>query len=140
MDVKKFLKDLSKIQVLIKSKTELIKLLNSKAEYKGISYGEDTSGSGTSDHMDLIMEVLDKEKELKEAIDNYSKMLTDAMEIIDKLENPRYIQVLYKRYLQNKRWENIAVELDRDLRQIYRMHGEALVELQKICENDKKYQ
>ena len=90
--------------------------------------------------MDLIMEVLDKEKELKEAIDNYSKMLTDAMEIIDKLENPRYIQVLYKRYLQNKRWENIAVELDRDLRQIYRMHGEALVELQKICENDKKYQ
>ncbi len=135
MDVRKFLKDLNKIQVLIKSKTELIKLLNSKAEYKGISYGDEAGGSGTSDHMDLIMEILDKEKELKEAIDNYSKMLTDAMELIDKLENPQQIQVLYKRYLQNKRWENIAVELNRDMRQIYRMHGEALIALQKVSDN-----
>lgn len=138
MDIKKYLKELVKIQVLIKSKTDMIKTLNSKAEYKGISYGEDVSGSGTSTHMDMLMELLDKEKELKDAIDNYSMMLTKAMEIIDKLEKPQHIQVIYKRYLQNKRWENIAVEMNRDMRQIYRMHGEALLELQKISDLEEK--
>ncbi len=133
MDIKQYLKDLVKIQVLIKSKTEMIKLLNSKAEYKGISYGEDVSGSGTSTHMDLLMELLDKEKELKEEIEKYSSMMTEAMKLIDKLENPQQIQVIYKRYLQNKRWENIAVEMDRELRYVQKIHGKALLELQKIA-------
>ncbi len=133
MDIKQYLKDLVKIQVLIKSKTEMIKLLNSKAEYKGISYGEDVSGSGTSTHMDLLMELLDKEKELKEEIEKYSSMMTEAMKLIDKLENPQQIQVIYKRYLQNKRWGNIAVEMDRELRYVQKIHGKALLELQKIA-------
>lgn len=143
MDVKEYLKELIKIQVLIKSKTEMIKLLSSKAEYKGINYGDDsghTSGT-TNPAEEILLKILGKEQELAIEVDKYSKMLTTAMSLIDSLENPQHIQVIYKRYLQNKRWENIAVEMNRDLRYVYKIHGEALVSLQKIAdidENDAK--
>lgn len=141
MEIRTYLKDLIKIQVLIKSKVEMLKVLSSKAEYKGISYGAEVSSNGIGNSSEeILLRIIDKEQELNADIDKYSKMLTESMELIDRLENPQHIQVIYKRYLQNKRWENIAVEMNRDLRQIYRLHGEALVELQKIADKDTKCQ
>lgn len=38
--------------------------------------------------------------------------------------------VLYRRYILNQKWEKIAAEINLDLRWIYRLHGQGLVDLE----------
>lgn len=38
--------------------------------------------------------------------------------------------VLYRRYILNQKWEKIAVEINLDLRWIYRLHGQGLRNLE----------
>lgn len=133
VDIKEYLKEISRLKVLISQKQEVLRMLNSQAEYKGNSYGENSGGSsGTSDRMDLLMKICDREKELDKQLDTYTSMLTEAMAYIDKLTNPLQIQVIYLRYLQSKSWAEISIETGRDLRQVFRLHGRALAELDKI--------
>ena len=49
-----------------------------------------------------------------------------------KLNNTDHREILYKRYCQSKTWEVIACELDYSYRWILKLHGRALLEIEKF--------
>lgn len=81
-----------------------------------------------SDGLDRIEEIeKDKNKKLAELLTK--KFIID--EKIDKLQYP-HRDVLFMRYARRKTWRDIATELDYDVRQIYRIHGKALLKYSEL--------
>ncbi len=75
---------------------------------------------------DLTIELSVKEKE-------YVDLIRKAESLIDKLPQERHRQVLTLRYLSGWSWSNISDELNyKDAKSVYRVHGWALQELQKV--------
>lgn len=133
MDVKEYLKEISKLQVLIQEKVEVIQKLNSKANCKGTSYdGDKITGGVHGGQDDLLLEIVKHEQEMTNMIGKLSQQVIEAMDLIDKLTSTQSIEVIYKRYLRNERWEVIAVEMNLCTRQVLRIHGQALIELEKL--------
>ncbi len=63
-------------------------------------------------------------------IDELYQVKQEIHEAISRVQNPIFRQLLELRYLQFKRWEQIAVLLDyKDVRHVYRLHGNALKEI-----------
>lgn len=56
----------------------------------------------------------------------------EIVDVIEHVENVDYQELLRLRYIQNRKWENIAVELDKSWRHTHRMHRYALQEAGKI--------
>lgn len=56
----------------------------------------------------------------------YLKAVKDVDDLINTLDNPQYIAVLRRRYLGDERWEVIALELGYSLRNVHRLHHEAI--------------
>ncbi len=52
--------------------------------------------------------------------------------VVKKVKNPEFRTLLELRYLCFKTWEQIAVDMDYDLRWIYRMHKNALDAVREI--------
>lgn len=133
-DMKEYLKSISRLQVLIQEKTEVLKKLNSKANCKGTSYdGDKITGGIHGGQDDLLLEIVSHEKEMARMIEDLSKRVVEAMKLIDKLNSTQSIEVIYKRYLRNERWEVIAVEMNLCTRQVLRIHGQALIDLEKLA-------
>ena len=52
--------------------------------------------------------------------------------IIPSITNPSYKQILHKRYVQGKKWEEISEELHYEIQHIHRLHKKAVVEVHNI--------
>ena len=68
------------------------------------------------------------DKRLKELNQYKTKMLT----LIKDINNAAYRTLLTARYINNKTWEEIAQDMNYDIRWIYRLHGQALSECARI--------
>ena len=51
---------------------------------------------------------------------------------IEKVPNENYKQLLFDRYILCKRWEQIAIDRDKSVRTIFKMHGRALNLFEKV--------
>ena len=68
--------------------------------------------------------------------DELIEIREQAKALISRLESATQQEVLTKRYIQNKRWEQIAVELNITWRHTFRIHRAALEEFsQKMALN-----
>ena len=57
----------------------------------------------------------------------YLQQLERADVIIEqKMKDPQFIKVLFKRYVEYKGFDKIAVELECSERNVYTIHGQAL--------------
>ena len=103
--------------------------LRSPSDLSGISV--QTSPSG-----DKMAELVAKVDEIECDIVDELKELTDRKEaIIGNIElvpNERYKQILFDRYILCEKWEKIALDRDKTVRWIYRMHGKALNAFEKV--------
>lgn len=59
-------------------------------------------------------------------IDRLQTTKAEIMEAILQLQDVRYRDVLMKRYVDIKTWEQIAVEMNYTYRRVTQLHGEAL--------------
>lgn len=72
-------------------------------------------------------------KLLEEKEQEYVAMIKKAEELIAKLKQKKFRQVLTYRYLCNWSWKSIRDQMDyKDEKSVYRCHGYALKELQKL--------
>ena len=53
---------------------------------------------------------------------------------IEGMKNEKHKDVLFKRYVMFERWEKIAVDMDITVRYVYKLHGSALKEFEKIMQ------
>ena len=113
---------------LINSKLRLLESLkSSRLQVKGMQIKTDVvqvSKQGNKQE-DLIIRILDLEKEITKDIDNLICEKKKAKTVIDKLDGP-YKVIMSMRYLECMKWEEIAYRLDYSIQAVYKIHGQAL--------------
>ena len=113
----------------LKRKRERLERMEHLAEYSGIRYGDEGSG-GTAGAVDrtaeIVAEIADLKDEIERDRDRLIDMRLDGMKLIEKLENGEAVSVLYMRYFQMMKWEDIAREKYRSMDWVFRIHRESL--------------
>lgn len=83
-----------------------------------------------------INKELDFEREnLKVSMDRIEKLQKQKEEIykiVELITNPTHKQILFKRYVQGKKWEEISEELNYENQHIHRLHKKAIEDVHKI--------
>lgn len=101
-----------------------------------IQQGERVLSSGTQDKMaETICKINEKECEWNDLMREFALARANVIINIQKLNNPEYGQILYKRYCQSKKWEEIALEMNYTYQWVCKLHGRALLELDKVLNN-----
>ena len=75
---------------------------------------------------DTMISLIDYERKINSRIDELVNLKQEINDVIGKLPRLEHRIVLAKRYLQRKRWEQIAVEMEYEERQVRRFKTEAL--------------
>ena len=128
MTAKEYLSQAFIVDVDINTKLDQLDRLNALATKATTTFSE-VPFTGTPDphrREDISVKIIDLEDRIKEEMRRLVDLKSDIMTAIAKIEEPEQRIVLEKRYLEFKKWEDIAVEMNRSLRSIYRLHGEAL--------------
>lgn len=87
---------------------------------------------------ETIAKIIDLESEIDRDIDALVDLKREIMRVVNSVESAEYRTILEMRYLQFKKWEQIALLMSTDLRWVYRMHGRALKEVQQIINTPLK--
>ena len=100
---------------------------------KGINYDSQPHGSGISQVTESTATKLIELREVQR--DLVDKLWTKRIEIervIFMIKDATYAELLQRRYIRLQKWESIASDMKFDSRYIYKLHGKALIEADKI--------
>ncbi|MGN1369954.1 MAG: hypothetical protein ACI4WX_13875 [Aristaeellaceae bacterium] len=137
MKAKEYLLQLRKMDVMIDCKLEKRHHLMELATRITPTIKEDVViGGGNHDRMtDAVDKLVDLEREINADIDRYVDLQREAEKLLDKLastDRHKY-DVLYKRYVLDEKWENIAEEMGySSVSSVYKMHGWALKSFENL--------
>lgn len=111
---------------------EVDMLRDSISHPKPINYDKDpVQGGSINDSMaDRVAKYVDMEREINERTDRLIDLRHKIIEEINQLSDPAHIELLFKRYVEFKTWEQIAVEMNYTIRWVYSLHGTALQEFE----------
>lgn len=137
MEAKAYLEQARNINIQIDSKLEQVSALRQLA-IKASSTITPVPPSGTPDPHRLektITRMMDMEHEVDEDIDHLVELKADIMKVISRVPDDRERVVLELRYLAFKDWASIADTIGLHIRQVYRLHDEALkyIEIPAEC-------
>lgn len=74
----------------------------------------------------IIDKIIDLESEINADIDALVDLKREVVQLIKRIENTEYQNLLEQRYLCFKSWEHIAVDMGYELRYLHKLHGRAL--------------
>ncbi len=134
---KEYLQQVRKAQLHISSLQEEIETMKELAVSIGaMNQDEKVLSSVSQDKMaDIICKIEDRMVELKDKVTEYIQLRAEVMATISKVDNDDYQQILYKRYCQMKKWEEIALEMSYTWRWVIKLHGRALDEISTIIKS-----
>ena len=137
MTAKEYLNQVRNLESKMKILKEEIDTLREMVVSTGaIQQGERVLSSGTQDKMaETICKINEKECEWNDLMREFALARANVIINIQKLNNPEYEQILYKRYCQSKKWEEIALEMNYTYQWVCKLHGRALLELDKVLNN-----
>lgn len=143
MKAKEYLQQLQRLDTVINQKIKEVHDLRLQAQSTGgLDYSKErvqTSPSGDAPFVKLIGRVIDLEVEINAEIDRYVDEKHKIINEIQALKDADHISLLYKRYVEFKKFEVIAVEMNYTYRYVLNMHGYALKDFEEqIIKNDKK--
>ena len=142
MTPKEYMTQIRKLRVLIEQREkELARLAGqTSGSLPGIDYSNiPVKGSrrvGASFEQ-AVISVIDLSEEIAGLIGQYNNLRHRIIGEIQSLDRPEYMQVLYKRYVEEKRWEEISVEMGYSCDHIRHLHSWALHEFGKLIKNIK---
>ena len=132
MQAKEFLNKIRHIDMMIDCKLEQTYNLRSRLTSINVSMGERVQSSLDPDKFtNTISKIVELEKEINDDIDKLVDLKSIARKAIESLDNDIEKMVLYKRYFENKTFEQISVELNYSWRRIHQFHGDALKKLER---------
>ena len=132
MQAKEFLNKIRHIDMMIDCKLEQTSNLRSRLTSINVTMGERVQSSLDPDKFtNTISKIVELEKEINDDIDKLVDLKSIARKAIDSLDNDIEKMVLYKRYFENKTFEQISVELNYSWRRIHQFHGDALKKLER---------
>ena len=119
--------------MMIDCKCSQIKDLRDRLTSISCPMGEKVQSTKDPDKFtDPVSKIIELEQEINEDIDKLIDMKCVARKMIEQLDNEVEKLVLYKRYFENKSFEQISVEMNYSWRQIHRLHGSALQNFAKV--------
>ncbi len=139
LSAKEYLGQIRKYDILIENKTQMIKRLREQAVSVTVAMdGERVKSSGSKDKLgDTIAKIVDLENIIRDDVERMAQIKEEIIGVIDEIGDADLMNVLYKRYVHFARWEEIPAEMGYSDRTIYRLHGKALLAVQKIL-NERK--
>ena len=115
---------------------ELVRLKSLATKVTTAMEGEVVSRSRNPDTMgDTVVKIIEMQDEINRLIDVYVDKKNYFSKIIDSLQKPLYITVLYGHYFHGKPFKKLADELGYTKRNICYIHGDALVAVEKIMQD-----
>jgi DNA-directed RNA polymerase specialized sigma subunit len=128
MTAKEYLGQAYRIDQRINCKVEQVSSLRNLAT-KATSTLSDVPPSGTRNvHRmeDVIVKIMAMENEINADIDRLVSLKQEIIRAIKSVNNPEQQTLLELRYLCFRTWEEISVEMDYSIQQIYRIRDKAL--------------
>lgn len=96
-------------------------------------------GGGSQDRIaTALAKALDLKEEINQDIDHLVDLKKAAYDLLNRVENPQYVDVLHRRYFLHQSFEKIAVDLGYTYRNICYIHGKALVAFGEVLEEERK--
>lgn len=139
MKAKEYLQQLQRLDTMINQKIkELGDLRLMSQSVGGIDYSKErgqSSPSGDAPFVKPVLRMIELEQEINTEIDRFVDEKHEIINQIQALQNPKHIDILYKHYVEFKRLEIVAVEMNFTYQYIVELHGTALKEFQLTHEN-----
>ena len=131
MTAREFLNQAYKLDQRINSKLEQVSVLNDLAlKVTGAITGMPHSPNhGSSRVADAVDKIVDLQAEINRDIDRLVDLKWEIVRVICSVDNPEYQTLLEKRYLCFMSWEQIAVEMNYGIDNIFRLHRKALAQV-----------
>ncbi len=130
MKAKQYLLQLQKMDSIIDQNIAwLSELKKIKGDLKATDYTKEkvkSSKTNCANFENIIIKIIDMEHDINDKIDEFVDRKQQIIKQIQSLDNYKYMQVLYKRYVEYKRLEVIAVEMHYTYQHIKRIHIVAL--------------
>ena len=139
MNAKHYLSQAYKLDQRIECKLRQVERLRDLSTRATASiHAERVSGTKERSPMEnAVVKLIDLEHDINKDIDRLVDLKREIMKFVEELENPDYKLLLESRYLNLMTWEPIAEMMGYSVRQILRIHGKALSELEeKVLKND----
>ena len=97
------------------------------------SYSGQTSSSFDNNKLPNIVDKITAQEQLiDKQIDKCTDMLCNITAAINSMPEEQYRSILYKRYVQGKKWDIIAQEMNYSKRDLHRKHKKALRILERM--------
>jgi len=81
-----------------------------------------------------VGKVIDLGNEINHDIDRLVSLKKEITGVIHQLDNINYQLLLEMRYISGKTWDDVALALNYNSRSVFKVHGRALKEIEKIRE------
>jgi len=140
MNAKEYLNQAYRLDQRITSKLEQVSALRALTQKVTASYeGEVVSHTRNVTSLeDTIIRLMEAESELNAAIDTLVDLKREVYATIQKVAKPEYQFLLEMRYLCFKSWVEIADQMHLEEHYVFRVHGQALKEVEKILNAAKE--
>lgn len=134
MTAKEFLNRIRTINILIDCKIEQVTRLRVLLTGGAIRYDKEKVQSSVSNDtmLNTVAKIIELEEQINADIDLLVDYKSRARNLIEQLSNDIEKIILYKRYFDNKTFEQISVECNYGWRHTCRLHGNALNSLSKV--------
>lgn len=130
MDVKGYLRSMRRYDVMIQRKMDELAVIKSSVIYSSPMLGDNVHGSSNPHKKeDAILKMVELEKYIGLTIIKLTELKSYCIQLIDTLEDASMIDIMYRRYFSNEKWEDIAKDMGITTRWVLKLHGEGLVAL-----------
>lgn len=136
--VKKYMKQVEQIDKTIRGKRDLLERLTHARDNITVQLKEKVQTSNIQDFGDLSDKVMDLQAEIQEQLIERTKAKIRILKTINKLEDGDYIQILCLVYLDGMTLKSASEKIPCHYSTIKKKHGEALLEIKKILEEEKR--
>ena len=136
MDVKAYLQRLQLLDTVINQKLrelESLKALSTcVAGFDTSRERVQSSGSGEAAFVTPVLRIIALEQEINVEIDTFVDEKHSTIRLIQKLDNPLQMDVLYRRYVEYQSFERIAAEMNIAPQHAFVLHRKGLKALEQI--------
>lgn len=140
METKEYLQQIGRYDRLINNKlVELAQYRSMACSVSAVKNDERVQSSPSYDTMDKIVSKIEQmENEIDMLVDRYIDNKQIIISQIDSMSDEMTYQILFSRYVEQKTFEKMAIEMNYCYKQIIRIHGKALQEFEQKWGNTYK--
>lgn len=129
---KEYLRQIRLFDICIRQKEAELAAMRSELENMSAAVTGERVQTSVNDKMsEKVSHIVDLENQIIQDKEKFLRMKDRIINEIQSLDNSVYVDILYKRYVEYKQLEEIAVEMNYSYRQVLRLHGFALQEFKR---------